>query len=470
MSADATLGATTDRALEAAASGAGTAATPAQTLRWLRAAAERRVGVIATASVPLIGLFICMAGTRTPVLVPQSIALWPLASGMAGPLQYIGISLSVGETVVALMVLIAAYLAAIRYADQVPTRLTVWAIAAFTLIVLIGPPLFSTDVFSYQAYARMFAHYHINPYVHGPDTIALDPIYNYVGAKWIATPSVYGPLFTFLSAVFAMTSVAFSEFAFKLIAAAASAGTMVLIWKAAKRRGVSPARGIALFGLNPMVTLYAVGGGHNDMLMLLLSTAGVYATLLHRDRGAGALITTSVAVKLTGAIVLPFALISDATHSRSRWRSFIVGTAAVTVLVATASYLAFGTGVLHLASTLQTVQAEGAWQSLPGVVFSLARVPVAAGVRFADEALLAGIVLWLLWRVWKGRLDWIEAAAWATFAVLATAWSLLPWYVCWLMPLVALTSERRLWRVATVATLMCSAIMIATCFPSSGWL
>ena len=468
MSVEATIGATSEGSMEVVAGSS--VPTPAQTLRWLRAAAGPRVGIAATVAIPLLGLLLCMAGTRTPVLVPQSIALWPLVSGMAGPLKYVGLSLSIGEVAAMLIALVAAYLAAIRYADQVPARVTIWAIAAFTLIVLIGPPLFSTDVFSYQAYARMFAHYHINPYVHGPDTIQLDPIYNYVGAKWIATPSVYGPLFTFLSAVFAMTSVAFNEFAFKLIAAAASAGTMALIWRAAPRRGVSPARGVALFGLNPLVTLYGVGGGHNDMLMLLLSTAGVYATIVRRDRGAGALITTSAAVKLTGAIVLPFALLSDAAHDRTRWRRFIAGTVAVTVVVAAASYIAFGTGVLQLPGTLQTVQSEGAWQSLPGAIFSLARLPVAPAVRFGDEALVAGSSLWLLWRVWKGRLDWIEAAAWATFMVLATAWALLPWYACWLMPLVALTSNRRLWQVATVATMMCSAIMIANCFPNLNWL
>jgi len=58
------------------------------------------------------------------------------------------------------------------------------------------------------------------------------------------------PLFTFISAAFASASIAASEFAFKLIAAAASAGTLYLIWQSARRRGLNPARGIALFGLN----------------------------------------------------------------------------------------------------------------------------------------------------------------------------------------------------------------------------
>jgi hypothetical protein len=116
--------------------------------------------------------------------------------------------------------------------------------------------------------------------------------------------------------------------------------------------------------------------------------------------------------------------------------------------------------------TLQTVQDEGAWQSLPGVVFQLTHMSVTHLVRTVDSVLLAGAVLWLLWRVWQGRMDWIDGAAWATFAVLSSAWSLLPWYATWMLPLVALSSSRRLWTAATAATLMGGAIMISGCFPT----
>ena len=51
-------------------------------------------------------------------------------------------------------------------------------------------------------------------------------------------------------------------------------------------------------------------------------------------------------------------------------------------------------------------------------------------------------------RVWRGHLDWIDGAAWATVAMLVTASSLLPWYVAWLMPLAALGTDRRLWRAS----------------------
>ncbi len=439
--------------------------------RLVSSTRDERIGIAATLSIPLLALFLCTAGTRTGALVPATINGWPPNSTMAGPLEFIGFDLTVGEIVAALLVMLAAYLIAMRYSEHVPQRVTIWAVAAFTLVVLIGPPLFSTDVFSYQAYAKMFAVYHINPYVHGPSLIFGDPIYNYIGAKWIQTPSVYGPLFTFLSALFAHGSVAFNDLAYKLIAAVTSGGTLWLIWKSAQRRGVSPARGIALFGLNPLVTLYGVGGGHNDLLMLLLTTGGIYAALIRREGSAGALLTTGVAVKLTGAIVLPFALLGEAaTGVGGRRRRLLGGAAATAAVVAAASYVAFGTDILHITHTLQHVQDAGDWQSLPGFVFSLAHVSVTHGVRIGDQAVLAGALLWLLLRVWQGRMDWIEGAAWATFVVLATAWSLLPWYVCWLMPLVALSANRRLWNAATVATLMGGAIMIASCIPGWNWL
>jgi hypothetical protein len=55
-------------------------------------------------------------------------------------------------------------------------------------------------------------------------------------------------------------------------------------------------------------------------------------------------------------------------------------------------------------------------------------------------------------RVWRGQLDWIDGAGWATVAMLATASSLLPWYMAWLMPLAALGTDRRLWRTSIVLT------------------
>jgi hypothetical protein len=475
MTVNAPLGATPDGSLDITATSG--LSGRARRLRLPRAQTRaERIGIGATLAVPLLGLFICVAGTSSAALLPQPIQFDPEISGMQGPFEYIGFSIGVGGVVAALLALLGAYLLALRYSPHVPPRLIVWAVVAFTVIAVLGPPLFSTDVFSYQAYAQMFVHFHINPYLHGPSAMGTYPLSNplghYIGAKWINEPSVYGPLFTFLSLIFQSTSVAFNYFAYKLIAALASAGTLFLLWRIAKLRGVSPARGVALVGLNPMVTLYGIGGGHNDLLMLLLTTAGIYAVLLRREGRAGALLTAGAAIKLTGAIVLPFALVGGVVTGKALrgHRQLLIGGVVTAVVLAVSSYIAFGTGILHQVSTLQNVQDQGYWQSLPGLVFSLAGVTVTHAVRTADDVVLAGTLLWLLYRVWKRRMDWIDGAAWATFAVLATAWYLVPWYAAWMMPLVALSSSRRVWSAAIAATLMSSVIMIAGCFPAWTWL
>jgi alpha-1,6-mannosyltransferase len=477
MTVNAPLGATPEGGLDLTARARLVAQT--HTLRHLRMRPRaERIGIAATLAVPLMGLLICIAGTRSTALAPQSIGLAPEVSGMTGPLGYIGFSIGVGGVVAALLVLLGVYLLALHYSEHVPPQLIIWSVAAFTVTAVLGPPLFSTDVFSYQAYAQLFVHYHINPYLHGPNAMGFYPLPNqlaqYIGAKWTGTPSVYGPLFTFLSLAFQATSFAFNYYAFKVIAALASVGTLYLLWRSAKLRGVSPARGVALVGLNPMVTLYGVGGGHNDLLMMMFTTAGIYTLLSRREGSAGVLLTAGAAVKLTGAIVLPFALLGGATGVNlgrgRRWHRLLVGSVVTAAVFAAASYLAFGTGILHLLKTLQGVQDLGYWQSAPGLVFSLAGLSVTHLVRIADDVVLGGTLVWLLRRVWQGRMDWLDGAAWATFAVLATAWYLLPWYTSWMLPLVALSSNRRVWNAAIAATLMGSAIMVAGCFPSWTWL
>jgi hypothetical protein len=201
-------------------------------------------------------------------------------------------------------------------------------------------------------------------------------------------------------------------------------------------------------------------------------STGVYTVLSKREGRAGSLLAAGAAIKLTGAIILPFALIGEAPRPllSSRRGRFVAGACMVTVVLAIASYIAFGTGIMHLVKVLQGVQDLGYWQSLPGLVFSLLGLTVTHVARSADTAVLVIAVLWLLRRVWQQRMDWIDGAAWATFAVLATAWYLLPWYTSWMMPLVALSNSRRVWYAAIAATLMGSAIMIAGCFPSWTWL
>jgi len=110
-----------------------------------------------------------------------------------------GIDIGAAGAIGILVLMFASYVLAVRAADAISPRMVLMAIAALHALILLAPPLLSMDVFSYQAYARMGAVYGLNPYLSGPHVIALDPLYPFIGAKWVGTPSAYGPLFTALS-------------------------------------------------------------------------------------------------------------------------------------------------------------------------------------------------------------------------------------------------------------------------------
>jgi hypothetical protein len=73
-------------------------------------------------------------------------------------------------------------------------------------------------------------------------------------------------------------------------------------------------------------------------------------------------------------------------------------------------------------------------------------------VRTAALALYAALFIYLLAWTWRGN-DWLRAGAWASFALLlVTAW-LLPWYLIWTLPLVALSRDRPLQLLTLALTL-----------------
>jgi hypothetical protein len=126
----------------------------------------------------------------------------------------------------------------------------------------------------------------------------------------------------------------------------------------------------------------------------------------------------------------------------------------------------FGSGLFNLLSTVRQSQAKGDWHSIPGFISTRLGLPPVghlAGLLLAVA--FVAIACWLLRRVWRGEMDWIDGAAWTTVAVLVTASSLLPWYVAWLMPFAALASDRRLWRVALVMTVVVEAIQMLGYIP-----
>src|SRR5581483_3296184 len=165
--------------------------------RAREATTSSRAGIAALGGLLVCGLVISIAAAGTDNLLPESVR--PIPSWLAGPFGSTGLNLGVGGLMVVLIAMFCAYVLAVRTAERLSGRAVLMTIAGLHALILLAPPLLSTDVFSYQIYGRMGALYGTNPFVHGPHTIAMDPLYPFIGAKWVSTPSAYGPLFTGIS-------------------------------------------------------------------------------------------------------------------------------------------------------------------------------------------------------------------------------------------------------------------------------
>ncbi len=261
--------------------GPGSAVLPAsaEPRHPLRARLSAGMGWCGLAGLLLGASVIVVSAGRTDWLLPASLrflgSVGALPGWLAGVFGHSGIDLELGGLIAVLSLMFVSYAMAIRAADQLSPRTVLVGVASLNALVLLGPLLMSTDVFSYVAYGRIGALYGANPYFHGPNAIALDPSYPFIAARWAATPTVYGPLFTALSYLLAPLSLAWNVLAYKAIAAISSLVIVAVVWLAARLRDLDPVRAVVIVGLNPVILVYGVGGGHNDLLMLAILLVGV---------------------------------------------------------------------------------------------------------------------------------------------------------------------------------------------------
>lgn len=346
-----------------------------------------------------------------------------------------------------------AYLVFIAAAPALGRRVVRAAILFFVVLFAALPVLLSHDVFSYVDYARLGVLHGLDPYVHPPLAAPTDPAFARV--TWIETTSAYGPLFTLATYPLAWLPVAGAVAALKVVAALAVLGLAVLVARLAAWRGVEPLRAAAFVALNPLVLVHVIGGAHNDGLTMLLALLGVAAILAAREASGGAALVAAIAVKASAAVVAPFALVGVARERADRPVSagaaspgrrpllrLLLGAGLAAAVIAVAAYAAYGWDWLHAFGLAGENQGRTSHLSIPTTFARLVGWDE-EGPRAIALGLYAVLVAFLLVRTWRGA-DWVRAAAWASLGVLlATSW-LLPWYLIWALPLVAISRDRPL--------------------------
>ena len=390
-------------------------------------------------------------GSPDWLLGPFRFAGQSFADGsLSGPLFYAG-----------LWAALLLYGVVLLRAGELSRRVAFGAIAGLHALFLLAPPLLSQDVFSYIAYARLGVEHDLVPYTHSPLDIPFDAVFPFAGSK--DAVSVYGPVFTLLSYPLSPLGVPEAFWVLKVVAALASLGVVGLVWWTCERVGRDPVLPALFVGLNPHVLVHVVGGAHNEALVMLVAMAGVALFVAGREPAGAAVATAAASLKASAALVVPFLVLGARRRAAG-----LVAAALAAVGIGVVALAGFGSDALDALGLLSSNQERTSRFSFPyktaellGTILPGDRLDYRSAVRAVYAVAFAGVAAWLMYRTWRRRSEPIAAAAWTTVAVLvASAW-LVPWYALWLLPLAALTADRRLW----IASFLLSAWMLAIAVP-----
>ena len=415
-------------------------------------------GAAGTAAVlGAVGWLVVAAAERPSTLSPPSgRGHLPHAPWVLGPLRGLmpGLTSARGRLHTDLMVVLVVagggWLVAWLAAPALGTRVLLAATAAAHALLFLGPPLPLTDIFNYGLYARLAAVHGLNPYRDLPVQAMGDPLYPV--ANWHHLASPYGPLFTLGTEALVPLGAHGWYWAWKAVVVLSSFATVVLVAALAGRLGASQARAVAALGLCPLLLIAEVGGFHQDTPAVLCLVAAAWCLVRGRepaaspwaDRSAGALAVAAAGIKPSFAIVVGIVVLG-ATRRREALAGAAV-VAAATLLVVTTVY----DGVLP---NLRTQGSLVTPLSVPNLI------GLGAGHGGADPAVrdwarwvLVAVAALATALVAVRRERALAALGAVLFcAVLALPW-VMPWYLVWSLPFIALGRPRLLAPAAVLVT------------------
>lgn len=350
-----------------------------------------------------------------------------------------------------LAVLVAAfglYLAALRLLHRtVPALRAVLALGVVIQVLpLAGPLLISTDAWTYWEYGRIAVVHDADPYVDVPSRFPDDPAYDYAGAAWRETTSVYGPAFSLVSegvALVSGSSAAAAAWSFKLLAAGSMLACMLLAARLARERALAA----ALVGWNPLFAIHFAGGGHNDALMVALTLGALALAAAGRRGPAGVAWAVALLVKWIPAVF--FALRALEARATGR-RVGHAGFAAAAVVVLGLATWRYGFDWLRAFGPLARNAEEQSEYALPHRLEQLG-VAHAVSLTLTTALLVAGLA-WLARSALRGRARLGLAGC---LLLVTTPW-LTPWYTIWALPLAAAEDDRR---AQVLALALCAYVL-----------
>lgn len=351
-------------------------------------------------------------------------------------------------------------------------RVTLLASVVLTAGAAALPSSESHDLWSYAVDGRIVSQYGSSPYVHSPAHYPHDAFLHLVGGGWRTTRSVYGPVFTWLSAVLTGvtgTNELATRLAFQLLAAAAVLVATVLVGRVTR-----DPLAVLVVGVNPVVAMEIVNPGRNDALVGLALLGAVLLVRRRRALAAVAVLTAGVLVKAVAVLALGALLLWIGVRV-GRWVA-LRAAAVAAALIVVPYLLVGGVTALHpLASASDRLSRASVWQVArrDGIEHLLGTEPaeplrrILAWVGPVAVVVIAVLALvWVLSRLADPTPELVVVAALAAF-LLAGAYVLAS-YVMWVLPLVAWRHRAGISRMLVVwSSLLLLAYQAARGMPSS---
>ncbi|OMC31555.1 polyprenol phosphomannose-dependent alpha 1,6 mannosyltransferase MptB [Mycobacterium colombiense] len=377
----------------------------------------------------------------------------------------------------------------------------------WVLPLLIAPPMYSKDVYSYLAQSQISLE-GLDPYRVGPASgLGLSHIFTLsVPTLWRETPAPYGPLFLWIGrGISAITgeNIVAAVLCHRLVELL---GVGLIVWatpRLARRCGVAEVSALWLGAANPLLIMHLVAGAHNEALMLGLMLAGAEFALRGIDAprvlpvswtmapatmpaggqrrsrafsiapdweplgmliAGSVLIVLSSQVKLPSLLALGFVTMALAYRCGGTLRALLLtggGMAALSLavmaLVGWASGLGFG-----WIYTLGTANVVRSWMSPPtllalgtgqvGILLGLGdhTTAVLGLTRAIGVLIITVMVAWLLLAVFRGRLHPIGGLGVALGITVLLFPVVQPWYLLWAIIPLAAWATRTGFRVAAI--------------------
>jgi len=425
--------------------------------------ARWRHAVVGAWAIPAVrtgtfGSCLVFVGSLTPAFLPANTALhrlWLLRSLQDGT----GRVVATAVLLVGVLMLLSAWLRLYPRDDGIDVSRT--TLVLWSLPLLLAPPLFSDDAYSYAAQGRI-VQLGMDPYAVGPAQLG-GSFASQVDPVWLNTPAPYGPLA--LQVQHAVVYLAGSDpyvsaVAMRLPALAALVVIVVLLPRLARALGKDPRFALWLGVLNPLTVLHLLGGAHNDAVMIALVVVALWLATKRRLVLASLAVALAAAVKQPALVAVvavgilcapakPRSLVESWT--RARW-AYVAASSAIALagfaVITAATGLGYGwIGAMGVPGQVRNYLAPStSLGSLLEIALRLAGQQAGADLALpvTRAVALLGCALVLAWLVLRrAPRQPVTALVLMLLAIVVCAPTVQPWYLLWGGVLLGLTTMGR---------------------------